>query len=597
VNPIERHLEKVVVGIAGLILLGVIGKFLISSPNKMELGNEIVSPGSVDQKVVQLAASVRQELRSATVSVDPPEPLYDEWLESLDPFARDKIALTLPVTTPFGPEVPIVDEGLSAESSSELMELGALTNAGATYGRTTFVREVGGGDLRYFPTSWVTISAVFDIRTQMQQQKRDWGAARKEVIFASPELQRRARRVDGTWADDDWVDVERWQPVELPTLPSVQLLQDEGEIIVSEDDQDDVTRFSFELEEPLVQLVLVRPLLPEIANGDEWSFPVLTSHRDVLYQDEFYLYPDDASPEEERTKDFAEIERLLIEAWKTKTANMAIMAHNLAAKIKEGRLTPPKDVLKASRLKEQANQMANDIDRIKRMGPSRDRSRDRVTPNAVDVEDEVVREPEPQQQFWVHDARPGSVQGGKTYQYRIRPVIFNRLAGQPQKFRDPQDATVLWIPGKWTDPIEVTLEPTIVFFAASKDERNQQVGLEFFKWFDGIWVRAREKFTIGQSLTFTPRCWAVDFNNPTKSVKALVDINPGLSIIDIDFDSPYRERKRGSSRSGVKFGSATTACSFVLAEADGRLLERYVPTDKGHPAKRQYGTREYRPSK
>ena len=92
---------------------------------------------------------------------------------------------------------------------------------------------------------------------------------------------------------------------------------------------------------------------------------------------------------------------------------------------------------------------------------------------------EEVRQPLPTQQIWAHDTEPGSIEGGKTYQYRLRPTIFNRLAGEPDKFRDPRDATVLWIPGQWTEPVEVTVEPTTVFFVTSKDPRKHQVAVEF----------------------------------------------------------------------------------------------------------------------
>ena len=38
VNPIERHIEKAIVGVAGLVLLGAIARYLVTSPNQIDLG-------------------------------------------------------------------------------------------------------------------------------------------------------------------------------------------------------------------------------------------------------------------------------------------------------------------------------------------------------------------------------------------------------------------------------------------------------------------------------------------------------------------------------------------------------------------------------
>ncbi len=616
VNPIERHVEKAVLGVTGLLLLGVIGKFVISSPNQMELGGEFVSPKAVDQKVAQLAASVRQDIKNAPAAVELPQPLYEEWLASLDPFQQENVRTTLPTAAPIGPEVPIVDEA-TKNWNATLPDVFAFTQSGVTYGRSTFVTQTRDGRQRYHPTNWVTVSGVFDIKKEMREQRSVCGATRKEVIFGPPELQRRARRLDGSWSEDDWQDVKPWFTPELPTRPKIGLIEDEGRIVVSDEDLEDVHRFSNELSHPALQLDLIRPLLPEMANGDEWTFPILTDRRDVLFQDEFYLYPDDPrssnpadrygqdtgtaerkekalSPEEQRAKDLAEVERLLDEAWKTKNPNPAIIAHNLAAAIKEDKSTPAKDVEKATRLKERANQMIADIDRIKVYGGGGTAPRGPVREEAAE---EVVRQPEPIQQIWVHDAAPGSVEGGHAYQYRIRAVIFNRLAGYAERLRNATDATVLWIPGPWGDPVEVYIEPATVLFAASKDERNNEIGIEFYKWVEGVWCKAREKFGVGDTLSFSERCEVPSLTDPTKTDRAMVGFDTGLSVVDIDFDRPYRERKKGSSREGVKFGSATTACSIVLADAQGRLHERFLATDKANPAKRQYAAREFKPAK
>ena len=619
VNPIERHVEKAVLGVAALILLAVIAKYLVSSPNQLELGGETIDPGSVDQKVAQLAANVREHIKRATPNAESPEPLYDTYVATLDPFKREGLALSLPRSAPIGPEVPIVDLPESKADQAELVRVVSNRQLEETHGRSTFVTLTQDGDERHRPANWVTVSAVFDVKGQMAEQRRTYGAARKEVLFGPAQLQRRVRRPDGSWSDDDWKIVTPWPPVALPTLPEIELTQEEGQIVLSEDDQADVERFFEELTDPMLQLSLLRPLSLDVANGTEWSFPILTSYRDVLDQDDQYLYPDDppsAAPDDryqvesgrgdagpqlprdkERRQEFAEIERLLEAAWETKNVNLAITAHNMAAKIKEQDATASAaDKEKATKIKERANQVEADIDRWN-LTHGRG-SRDAGSGSGLSPDVGEGRQPLPTQQIWAHDTEPGSVEGGKTYQYRLRPTIFNRLVGEPDKFRDPRDATVLWVPGQWTKPVEITVEPTTVFFVTSKDTRKHQVAVEFYRWFEGVWVKAKRfKFGVGEAIRGQDRCEVPSIHDSTKADRALVEFEAGASVVDVDFDRPYRDRKKGASRTGVKFGSPSTACSAILVDAAGHLQERFVPTEKGHPAKRQYASRVWQKPK
>jgi hypothetical protein len=218
-------------------------------------------------------------------------------------------------------------------------------------------------------------------------------------------------------------------------------------------------------------------------------------------------------------------------------------------------------------------------------------------PGRASDSDQRTREPLPTQQIWAHDARPGSVKGGQTYQFRVRAVIFNRLAGYPERFRDVGNAQVVWIPGEWSDPVEVKIEPSALSFLVSKDVRNEQVSIELYQWFEGVWVKTRPKFGVGDSLALEQRCKVPPLDPNDSYDLALVPFAVDATVVDIDFDRVYRERKRGSGRSGVRFGPQTSACSVVFADSAGRLYERFVPTDKDNPAKRAAADREWSPPK
>ena len=63
VGPVERHVEKAIVAIAGVVLIAVIAKYLVTSPNQLELGGEMGDPSTIDRKVADKAAEVRARIQ------------------------------------------------------------------------------------------------------------------------------------------------------------------------------------------------------------------------------------------------------------------------------------------------------------------------------------------------------------------------------------------------------------------------------------------------------------------------------------------------------------------------------------------------------
>lgn len=604
VNPIERHVEKGVLGVTVLVLIGVIAFYLVLSPNRMELGGESVFPSTIDQKVNMRAADALERIRNASADEEMPEPLIGEFLEWLDPLKRAEVSISSPTVVAIGPAVPIIDAPETFAGQAELVKVVPTGEPKVVYGRSTYLTYTADAAEQHLPANWVTISVLFDVKQQMARQRRAYGPARKEVVFGPTSLQRRARRADGSWSDDDWADVQTWPAGRIPPIPSIPLLQEGDEIVVPRRDQVNIDEFLDRLREPQLQLDLLRPLPPNFVpqRGDEWKLAIITSRRDVLEQDDFYLFPEQppatdpvdryGGAEEEAVRVLVEeltsaqkldeADRLLKSAWDNKSVNDALRAYNMAFEVKEDRDARSGDKNRANKLMAYAEQREKDIERW--LLDPRHRRRSQL-PGSGD-EAGAVREPLPLQQLWVFDAEPESVESGRTYQYRLRPSIYNRLAGQPGKFRDPSDAGTVFILGEWTEPVEVAVEPATLFFVTSKDKGGRKVGVEFFQWFEGTWVKTREKFGVGQALAVTKRT-EVTRSDTTQVDRPEVEFVANATVVDIDFDRSYRARKRGSRRSGVKFDRPSKSCCVVLADAAGRLHERCVPTDKSHPGKKE----------
>ena len=488
---------------------------------------------------------------------------------------------------------------------AELASVVAVSEPVVVAGRTTFARETQDGTTRHEVSNWVTVAVMLDVKAQMAAQQRAYGATRKNLIFGPVEMQRRMRRDDGSWSDDDWSDVACSPTGPTPSRPAFQLIETSEGIMVSRERQQYVERFLKDLSDSSTQLEIMRPLMSERVNGGKWDVPVITSRREVLEQDDQFLFPNEqpsANPQD-RYKPFdedagvraggqvgvvsvaaqlQEIDAQMKRAWETKSSNEATRAYNSLLELTmRGRTATAAERTRIERMMKDAEQMVRDINRWVASGAGA---------NAVAVddaeEDQVAsRPPFPTQELWAHDAAPGSVESGRAYQYRVRPTIANRLLGQPEKLREPADALTAFIPGSWSAPVEVSVPVDTEFYITSKNERNAEIGVEFFKWFDGEWVRPKGRFNlkVGAPVEGLKRTDAPSSLDPTVLDQPMVSYSANATVLDIDFQRPYRTRKPGTTREGVRFDDPEPGCAVVMVDADGRLFERIVETDKADP--------------
>jgi hypothetical protein len=606
VNPFERHLEKAALGLTAIALIYVVVTYVVASPNQLDLEGEAVSPSTIDRALSRKAESVQDRIRNVRAESEIPEPLYGKLVEGLDPYSASGLPLEVRYSVPFGPTVPIVDATEAGAGRVDLATVVASAPPRISHGRSTFAIETGDGDPLRMVANWVTVASVFDVQAQMAQLRKQYGVRRKNVVFGRPQLQRRERQKDGSWSDDDWTDISGLvaEPVRLPERPPITLIPDGNNMIVPVREKGKVEEFFTRTDEPILQLEMLRPMLPPTLNGDEWAPPIFTTRRDILLQDGYYLFHGDSPAknpvdryggstelrievEEEKTNAqlLAEMPDRLQDALKNLNGNTARQVYNDALDIEHDAKATASEKATAKQMQIRATDYEADIKRKSRSPQDR----------GTDEKEDAGRQPMANQTFWIHDARAGSVESGKTYQFRIRAVIANLLAAHPERFRDPMHAREFFIDGPWSDPVEVTIPPDMWFFITSKVDRNKEVGIEFFRWFEGVWVRSpRGKFTIGDSLELQART-VVPSDVEGGTERPTVEYSAGAKIVDIDFDRTHREWKKGIGRDGVRFGSATKACCVVMVDADGRLYERFVVTDKRDPRKKIVSDRTYKP--
>jgi len=614
VNPIERHVEKVVVAISAAALLGAAALFLISSPNKLELGGAMVTPTTIDNAVANHAEEIRDRLRRHKPTSVVPEPLADEFIAA----TKQPPAPVYVAAAPVLPPVPLLDPPITKVADFTLVKVVTPDKPAVISGRSTDLGAASGNAL-YRPLDWATVSAIFDRKTQSDLQKHAYGASNDIIYIAPPEIQRRARRPDGTWSDDDWTAVSP-APTGLPLpIPTLEVEDGASGPTIPREQRKNLERVLFELTSTDEQRDRLRPLFHVLVNGDPWSFPVLTTYTDVMKQDDELLFPDkppsdnlediyellggggeaaaaaDLNPAQQVTADMQLAKDTLARAKKERSKFDARSAGNLFFEIKQDPAANAAMRNEAKKLEKEAEALVSQIERAEVTG-GRNQSAGK---GPGDAREGPARQLLPTQQLWVHDGREGSIQGGKTYQYRMRFRIYNLFAGEAGKFEDPNDATKVLVASDWSPPSDpVSFEPWEAYFVTAEDKTKVQVGFEFFRWFYGAWVKSRRhKFGIGDPVTVAQRTTVPSLLAPGESDSVEVEYTAGATVLDIDFTRAYRERRKGSSPGGVRFAGPRDETAVVLVDAKGHLTERIVRRDKSHPGKKPLSDKTYKGSR
>ncbi|MCH7992975.1 MAG: hypothetical protein IIB57_00875 [Planctomycetes bacterium] len=610
VNPIERHVEKALLGVAGIALIAVIVMYAVRSPNQVEIGGEMVTPGEIDAKLAQQAVDVRDWISSHQPKEVPFEPLADQFAAARDPFKRKNLPTHLRAGVSIGPEVPFVDPKGAKPGQAQLVKVQTLGKPLVTHGRSTYILQTA-----YRPANWVTVASLMNREEQAKVQGLEYGSQRQDVIFGLPQISRRAMRSDGTWSDDDWKTVEVWPTAKIPSLPRIVFEIDDGREIVPRESRLNVEGFQEGLDLPNVQMEILRPLMPTFFNGTKWTFPPVVPCIDILRMDDDYFNPTVVEPTSELAledriglcettvadtdekaltprqkidKWFEEGRELLARAKATNSEGDATRAFNNFVEITLNSSATSAQIGRGKKLRDKAEQLMRDIAREQRRG----RRGGGVLKKAVQE-----RKLQPTQLIWVHDGAPESIESGNTYQYRIRATLFNRLAGEPGKFDNAEDAKVVFVHGDWSPPSDpVVIPATSEFYVTGVDTRKKTVKVEMYQWFDGVWVTTRETFKVGEKVAATKRAEVPDPEESGAVDRASVPFDTGYTVLRIDWGRMQREKKtRGVGirlQDGLSKGSAV-----LLAGKNGAVIERFVSTDKANPEKKAASGRVWRPAK
>ena len=66
INFIERHVEKVVLGLAGVFALAMLYMYMLNTPNRVDYKGQQVGPRKLDEEVLNSANALQRAVRGAT---------------------------------------------------------------------------------------------------------------------------------------------------------------------------------------------------------------------------------------------------------------------------------------------------------------------------------------------------------------------------------------------------------------------------------------------------------------------------------------------------------------------------------------------------
>lgn len=287
VSFVEMHVEKLVLGLSGVILLVMAFLFLVRSPNKIEYGGGRVDAGELNEALLQDARAVQNAIKNQK-----PEEVQvrDYAAELKDVHARGIFAATgaglnfppeLRLAATFGRPVPALAEQDGGAGNIALVQpLAPSQPRLATY-RSLVLRKAPApaaptGEPSAPPPeapsepvelTAVTVAAYFPHKTQQEEMlKAKYDASRARVYVAGVDVQRQEMLAGGEFSE--WRDVTSQVAPPLE-IPAVQVDPETGVI-----KNDAKLRETYELVKASQQ-TLMQPPFYEVQGGDLWELPPL----------------------------------------------------------------------------------------------------------------------------------------------------------------------------------------------------------------------------------------------------------------------------------------------------------------------------------
>ncbi len=618
---VELHLEKGLLGLGVLALLGAAVYFMVLEPNRVEFGGTKLGPRDLDEAVRRKAGELEQARRNA----QPPAvevPAYSKQLRekfegglfAVEDSNAPALPRTLKVVGRFGTPLPTFEgeqEASNVTLVTPLRPTSLTVGTGLSLARREQIALVATAakspEADEPPTelAWVTVAAYYPLEAQQKEMTAaGYATYRAKVHVVGVDVQRQEMLASGEFSE--WTDVPPGK-----AMPRIELaapvydgrtgeLQNTKEL----DNQLDLVKSA--------QGDLMQPPFFPVDAGSEWEMPPLPGHAVDEEADEAEEKAP-AKKEPDKKKDQAEGplpgrargqsqsppggER----GGEPAREPAQRPAQPAPSKAQRTALTEAKKALRekdydTAEQKARSVVSSNDASnseqaQAKRILAEAERARAKAQKRATGEraaagrakDRELVTNPEKEGEVavWFHD---DSVQPGKTYRYRMRIKLWNRYVGRRGVLREPALADQTVLAGDWSLPsAAVTVANKRHFFVRSPVFGEPAANVEVFAWHKGYWLKEDFKVRVGDTIgaPLTVKTPETDADGKTK--KEQVDFSTGAVVLDLRADEPVQLRREAGRSGEFAYRDTKSLVIVYLDPVDGQVRERLAELDKTDP--------------
>ena len=516
INPIEQHVEKIVLGVVFLVLLGVVTMQFLYQPNKIDVGGgRTVPPDQVYEPLKQQAATLQAQISEPDPQL--PEVGQIDLAEAYERAAQNglnaptRLATTLATPSDAGPIIGDVAAGVDTDSPIALPAVPAPQNAVAVASWRTIdpyaaaelpglvdaVRAQGGDATGPLDLASVTVQASFsgaELRDALLSTPEGSRAIPRSywqgaVEILRVEVERQQQQPDGSWTS-----AEPARGLPKPAATTDTTTTGRGGQDSAADPLDRVTS-GMELADLLTVVrdvarepepVRTPEFAPVIAGG-AWLPPAK-----ALEQRQLLSRADEAADLRRRIEEAeATIEELRGRPRGTSRTPRDRNTGGGSGRTPGGRPSPQttqpstntnNDRLerRIERLEEQIEEWRTQLEELgyDEDGQLRDPRDDDRTRTATRRDDASLLNSE-SVDVWGHDI---GVEPGATYRYRTRVVVNNPMYGRTSSV-DTEDAdqraitTTPTLSGSWSDWSEPVVVPARTLFVVESASTGSDSGL------------------------------------------------------------------------------------------------------------------------
>ncbi|NLX21812.1 MAG: hypothetical protein GXY55_09100 [Phycisphaerae bacterium] len=618
VTMIERHLEKIIIGAAGAVVLVIFVLYVVGSPNAVEVDGRKLGPDQFYTEMRTRAEQARATMQQGQLDINPSAGIkVPDINQQRSPY--DYLGLPKEFTVAFVPPAPdipsIADEDRpdSIQLAKILPPRPLVATVGRAFARlpdSILVRPGStGGDVQPPPPitqeyHWVALFSAVHRKEQRDEFERvRYAPDRQKLLVAVVEAERQVLLPTGAWSEPEMVT--GYSPRKIPVRATVPLhRQDDGTYAILDADRQYIQDYLTLLDSPAGQEEILRPQFQEFLENRwfAWEVPKQLPGLSVQLADYGAMLPtEDEGPTPRRTVEPTAAPRTATPSRRTTgrdfgggrgrfpgpdgappVAPRASVTPSPgdapAARAGRAEITrlfreadeaiTKQEFIQARDLLEQviqnpdasSKQVEDAQSRLLRIQQDVDRAERELflaeERRRLAGEQDVGEDVDP---FWLTDLR---IIPGKTYRYRVRLLVFNQYVGLANRLENADDAGKVTLAGEWSewsDPVQV--QPVRYLFITKAANANTAT-LEIREWVRGEWKMGFGDRQVGELAAFS-----------TGGDEFVY----GAIVAGVNDQYTYQERSVGRD-GAISYRERQTAAAILLT-ADGDVAEHVVARD------------------